>query len=231
MTKRFAKKSLPKRSRALSVGMKITAITAQVKDPNRVNVMVDGQYRFSLDIFQVDELAIRVGKDYTEDELTELETESTFGKLYGRALQYCMMRLHSAQEIHDYLWRKTRDTRTKDGGIRKGVSGEVARRVFERLQQKGYVNDELFARHWVEQRHLVKGASRRKLTNELRVKGMEQGIIDRILSESMRSDEDELRKMIEKKRGRYDDEQKLIQYLARQGFSFDDIKHALAERQ
>ena len=30
-----------------------------------------------------------------------------------------------------------------------------------------------------------------------------------------------------KKRSRYDDEQKLIAYLARQGFSFDDIKHAL----
>ena len=68
--------------------MKITAITAQVKDPNRVNIMVDGQYRFSLDIFQLGELAIRVGKEYTESELIELETESTFGKLYGRALQY-----------------------------------------------------------------------------------------------------------------------------------------------
>ena len=209
--------------------MKITAITAQVKDPNRVNIMVDGQYRFSLDIFQLGELAIRVGKEYTESELIELETESTFGKLYGRALQYCMMRLHSAQEIRDYLWRKTRDVKTKDGGVRKGVSQEVADRVFDRLRQKGYINDEQFARHWIEQRHVVKGASRRKLSNELRAKGVEPAIIDRLLLESPRSDEDELKKMIEKKRRRYTDEQKLMQYLARQGFSFDDIKQALTE--
>lgn len=209
--------------------MKITAITAQVKDPNRVNIIVDGQYRFSLDIFQLGELAIRVGKEYTENELVEFETESAFGKLYGRALQYCMMRLHSAQEIRDYLWRKTRDIKTKDGGVRKGVSQAIADRVFDRLQQKGYVNDELFARHWVEQRHVVKGASRRKLSNELRAKGVEQTVIDRLLLESSRNDGDELKKMIEKKRRRYTDEQKLMQYLARQGFSFDDIKQALAE--
>src|SRR5688572_22907681 len=161
--------------------MKITAITAQVKDHNRVNIMVDGQYRFSLDVFQVGELGIRVGKEYTEAELTELEVESTFGKLYSRALQYCMMRLHSAQEIRDYLWRKTRDTKTKDGNVRKGVSQDVADRVFDRLEQKGYVNDEIFSQHWIEQRHLVKGASRRKLTSELRGKGIEQGVIDRLL--------------------------------------------------
>lgn len=209
--------------------MKITAITSQVKDPNRVNIMVDGEYRFSLDIFQVGELGIRVGKEYAEDELVELEAESTFGKLYARAMQYCMMRLHSAQEIRDYLWRKTRDTKTKDGEIRKGVPRDIADRVFNRLQQKGYINDEVFARHWIEQRHLIKGASRRKLTSELRGKGIERAIIDRLLAESSRSDEDELNKMIAKKRSRYDNEQKLMQYLVRQGFSFEDVRRALSE--
>lgn len=207
--------------------MKITAITSQVKDPNRVNIIVDGQYRFSLDVFQVGELGVRLGKDYSEAELLELETESTFGKLYAKALQYCMMRLHSAKEIRDYLWRKTRDVKTKDGVVRKGVSAEVTERVFGRLEEKGYINDEVFARHWIEQRHLTKGASKRKLMSELRGKGVDIGLIEQLLHSSSRNDEDELRKMIEKKRGRHSDEQKLIQYLARQGFSFDDIKQAL----
>ena len=43
----------------------------------------------------------------------------------------------------------------------------------------------------------------------------------------VRGDGDELSKMIEKKRAKYPDEQKLIAYLARQGFSYDDIKSAL----
>ena len=61
---------------ALFMPMIITAITAQQKDQNRVNVMVDGVYRFSLDILQVGDLGIKVGKDYTEQELQELEVES-----------------------------------------------------------------------------------------------------------------------------------------------------------
>jgi regulatory protein len=208
--------------------MKVTAITAQQKDKNRVNVMVDGAYRFSLDIFQVGELGIRVGKEYSDAELNELETESLFGKLYARALEYCMTRLHSAKEIKDYLWKKTRDTRKKDGSIRKGVPVELTERVFNRLLEKGYVDDERFARQWAENRHTIKGASRRKLSNELRVKGVDNAIIDKVLAETDRDEMAELKKVIAKKRNKYSDEQKLMQYLVRQGFSYDDVKQALA---
>lgn len=208
--------------------MKITAITAQQKDKNRVNVMVDGKYRFSLDIFQYADLGVKIGKDYTDEELTLLETESQFGKVYGRALEYCLMRPHSSREVKDYLYRKTRDVRTKTGEMKKGVAPEITQRVFDRLVEKGYIDDEKFARYWVENRNLAKGASRRKLQAELRAKGVESGIIERYLAESMRSDEGELEKIIAKKRNRYPDDQKLMQYLARQGFSYDDIKQALS---
>jgi regulatory protein len=207
--------------------MKITAVTAQQKDKNRVNIMVDGKYRFSLDIFQYADLGIRIGKDYTDEELTELETESQFGKAYARALEYCLMRPHSAKEMRDYLYRKTRDTRTKTGETKKGLTSEITSRVFDWLVEKGYIDDEKFTRYWVENRNLTKGASKRKLTAELRSKGVSQSIIDRFLAESSRSDEDEITKIINKKRARYPDEQKLMQYLARQGFGFDDIKQAL----
>ena len=214
--------------------MKITALTSQQKDPNRINVMVDGAYRFSLDIFQVADLGIRVGKDYTEQELVDLETESQFGKLYARALEYCLMRPHSAREARDYLYRKTRTTKVrhrKTGEVkeRPGVSQTVADRVFERLSDKGYIDDEKFARYWVENRNLKKGASKRKLQAELQAKGVERSVIERLLGESERTDQSELAKVIEKKRRRYPDEQKFIQYLARQGFSYDDIKEALRD--
>ncbi|MEP6710288.1 MAG: RecX family transcriptional regulator [Candidatus Saccharibacteria bacterium] len=214
--------------------MKITSISSQQKNNNRMNVMVDGKYRFSLDVFQVADLGIRVNKDYTDEELTELETESQFGKLYARALEYCLMRPHSAKEVRDYLYRKTRTVKLrskKTGELydKPGVSTFITTRVFDRLLEKGYIDDEKFARYWIENRNLTKGASSRKLTSELRSKGVEQMIISKFLSESDRSDDDEIMKIINKKRSRYPDEQKLIQYLARQGFGYDDIKTALSE--
>lgn len=214
--------------------MKITAITAQQKDKNRVNVMVDGIYRFSLDIFQYADLGIRVGKEYTEQELVELESESQFGKLYARALEYCLMRPHSAKEVRDYLYRKTRDQKVKDRRsgemrIKAGVSEALTVRVFERLLAKGYIDDAKFTRYWIDNRSLTKGASRRKLQAELQAKGVSRSVVEVYLAESDRSDEDEIQKVIAKKARRYDDPQKLMQYLARQGFSYDQIKEALAK--
>lgn len=216
--------------------MKITDISLQAKNPDRVNVSVDGKYRFSLDVFQVGDLGIKIGKEYSEEELAELETESQFGKLYARALEYTMLRPHSSKEIRDYLWRKTRTTRYKSrktGELkeRPGVSQEIADRVFNRLSEKGYIDDEKFTRYWLENRNLTKGASRRKLISELRAKGVNQSTIEDQLATSLRDDADELQKIIAKKRSRYPDNQKFTQYLVRQGFSYDDVKSALAEDQ
>jgi regulatory protein len=214
--------------------MIITGITAQQKDKNRVNVMVDGVYRFSLDILQVGDLGIKIGKDYTEEELQALEVESSFGKVYTRALEYSLMRPHSAREVRDYLYRKTRTTKVRKrttGELveRPGVATEVTTRVYDRLVERGYINDESFARYWIENRSQTKGISRRKLQLELRGKGVESGLVDRLLRETLRSDDEEIQKVIAKKQRLYPDRQKFIQYLMRQGFSYDSVVQALSE--
>ncbi len=211
--------------------MKITSISVQVRDKNRVNVSVDGKYRFSLDITQVADLGIRVGREYEEDELKKIEEESQFGKVYTRALEYCLSRPHSRREVSQYLYRKTRPRRIKTGELKDGIPIAVTERVFARLDERGYLNDESFTRYWVENRQLRKGISRRKLQDELHAKGVDRSIVEEALLTTERDDEDELQKVIAKKARRYDDPQKLIAYLARQGFSYDDIKQALADQE
>ncbi len=93
------------------------------------------------------------------------------------------------------------------------------------------IDDEKFARYWLEYRNQSKGSSLRKLTAELRVKGIDGQIIDQVIGESDRNDESEIEKIIAKKRSRYPDQQKFMQYLARQGFSYDAIKTALNQEQ
>lgn len=224
--------------------MKITNISSQVRNQNRVNVSVDGSYLFSLDIFQLVDLGIKVGNEYNADQLAELQTESQFGKLYSRALEYTMLRPHSAKELRDYLWKKTRTVkklkqpseRAKAKGDYQstiveipGVDQTVADRVFNHLVDKGYIDDVKFTRFWVENRNHTKGMSQRKMVNELRIKGVESSIIDSALGESDRADESEIQKILVKKRSKYPDTQKLMHYLARQGFSYDDIKTALED--
>ena len=71
---------------------------------------------------------------------------------------------------------------------------------------------------------MKKGVSRKKLEMELIKKGISREILDEVLDG--RDDEDEVKKMIAKKRNKYDDE-KLIAYLCRQGFSYDLVKYSL----
>lgn len=178
------------------------------------------------------DLGIKVGKDYSEEELRALEDEAVFGKLYARALEYCMSRPHSIKEVRDYLWRKTLTTKYKSrttGEVkeRPGVAQPIADRVLDRLIEKGYLNDEQFARWWVDNRNQIKGVSRRKLQAELASKGVAREAVEQALQQTTRQDEDELMKIIVKKQNRYPERNKLVAYLARQGFSYEDIATAI----
>lgn len=101
--------------------------------------------------------------------------------------------------------------------------------MFERLIEKGYVDDNKFARFWVENRFVNKGVSKRKLRSELISKGINSTIISQMLSETERSDREEMKKIIRKKRPHYPDDKKLLAYLARQGFDYEEIKQAISD--
>lgn len=207
--------------------MKITAISPQVHDKNRVNISVDGKYRFSLDVYQLLDLHIRVGAEYDDEQISALEQESQFGKVYSKALNYCLVRPRSSREVKDYLYRKKRQTIDKKGSVKPGTSDLMAMRVFDRLVEKKYVNDDNFARFWIENRFVKKGVSQRRLKNELKAKGVDSHVVERLLADSDRSDDNEIKKIIAKKRSRYDSDDKLIAYLMRLGFGYDDIKTAI----
>jgi len=209
--------------------MKVTSITVQVRDKNRVNVSVDGKYRFSLDISQLADLGLRKDIEYTEEDLISFEEESQFGKLYMRALEYSMVRPHSEKELRDYLYRKTRPVSIGPGQTKPGVSVALTVRVFDRIIEKGYVSDTKFTAYWVENRNLKKGISKRKLTAELRGKGVDSQIIEAALADSDRDEQADLKKIIARKQSRYDDERKLIAYLGGQGFSYSIIRSTLDE--
>lgn len=213
--------------------MTITALSAQQRNPERINISIDGKYRFSLTLKQVVDYGLKIGSKLTGDELAELEQQSQFGKVYQRTLEYALMRPRSAWEVRQYLYKKTQSRpylkRSGERAIREGVSSQITDQVFDALLEKGYVNDRKFAQYWVEHRYRLKGISRRKLEAELRAKGVDRSIIDAVIIDSDRQDESEIMKVIAKKRSRYPDNTKLMTYLARQGFSYDDIREALAE--
>lgn len=218
---------------------RITDIKQAVRSENRVNVYVNGEYSFSLDIAQVVELGVKVGKSITEAELAEFKKASEFGKVYQRALEWALMRPRSVRELRYYLKRRALTSAAKERKYEweaekegKKVCTAKARYNFddlivERLTKRGYVDDVKFAKYFVENRFVKKGVSGKRLSQELMKKGISKDIIEDVLGDSERNDEEEILKIIAKKRAKYDDA-KLIQYLCRQGFSYELSRELVA---
>lgn len=221
--------------------LKVTKISKQVKNADRYSVYINEKYSFSLSEYQLAGARLFIGKEFTQEELDAFIDESTFGKAYERALNYVMIRPRSEQEIRDYLTRtflfpkpkiftdKTGQRHIKKQAVDKLKVQSMIERVMKRLQEKGYINDEVFAQAWVSSRQLHKKSSKRKLEQELRAKGVNSEIIATKLQNENLSELDNLRAVIEKKRRlqKYQDDVKLTQYLLRQGFNYDDIKEQL----
>ncbi|WP_119729420.1 regulatory protein RecX [Thermomonospora amylolytica] len=66
---------------------------------------------------------------------------------------------------------------------RKGVPEEAAERVLGRFSEVGLIDDEAFARAWVQSRHAGRGLARRALASELR----RRGVADETVSEAVES--------------------------------------------
>jgi regulatory protein len=60
----------------------------------------------------------------------------------------------------------------RDKLAKKGVPDELAERLLDRFTEVGLVDDEAFARSWVESRQRSRGLARRALAQELRRKGV-----------------------------------------------------------
>lgn len=198
---------------------KITDIKQAVRNENRVNIFVDNEYSFSLDISQLVDFKLKIGTELSDEELEKYKKASAFGKLYQRTLEWVLTRPRSKKETRDHLVQKNRQ---KEKSLQ--LEDEILEQVLLRLIEKGYVDDQKFAEYYVENRFINKGISKKRMRMELAKKGVDSNIVEKVLTDGSRNDEEEIKKIIAKKRRKYDDE-KLINYLLRQGFDFELVRN------
>jgi regulatory protein len=196
--------------------MKITSIKQQVKLKERYSVYVDGAYAFSLSDTLLLESKIASGQELTPAQIDDYRRLSAEDKLYNFALRYVAMRRRSKWEMEQYLQRKE-------------APPALAEIILNKLSVLGFIDDLAFAQAWVENRHLLRPTSKRKLQQELRAKCVPDDVIQSVLRDDETTDSDGLAALIQRKRRqtKYQDDTKLMQYLARQGFGYQDIKSAL----
>jgi regulatory protein len=198
--------------------MKITSIRQQERRKDRYSIYVDEKYSFSLSEAALLETRLASGQELEAAQVKSYKELSAEDKVYGNALRYAAMRRRSRWEMESYLQRKE-------------ASPDLADSILNKLSDLGFIDDQAFALAWVENRHLLRPTSKRKLQQELRAKRVSSEIIDRVLRDDQTDEREEIRAMVIRKRrqSKYQDDTKLMQYLARQGFGYQDIKAAMAD--
>jgi len=197
--------------------MKITKISQQLKTRDRYSVFVDEKYTFSLSENALLESGIASGRELTAAEVEDFKRLSHDDKIYGQALRYIAMRSHTTWEMQFYMERK-------------GAAPALIEQILNKLTDVGLLDDYKYAASFVKDRRLLRSSSRRKITAELMKKRVLRGAIEAAFADSEPNEEQTaLRDMITRKRRqmKYQDNVKLMQYLARQGYGYSDIKSAL----
>lgn len=191
---------------------KITALQVQKRNPNRVNVHLDGEYAFGL--ARIVAAWLQVGQTLEEEKIAELQAEDARERAMQQAMLFLSYRARSEKEIRENLSKHE-------------IPETVIEDTLERLRQSGLANDKHFAEAWVENRSTFRPRGRRALTLELRQKGINDSTIESALEDL---DEDALayeagQKKASKLRVQEWSEfrKKMSDFLARRGFSYSVI--------
>ena len=191
---------------------KITALVVQKRNPNRVNVHLDGEYAFGL--ARIVAVWLRVGQELDEEKLKRLQVEDARERAVQQALLFLSYRARSESEIRQNLRKHE-------------MPEEVIEETLARLRQDGLANDGQFAQAWVENRSTFRPRSRRMLAMELRQKGLNDEAVSSALEDV---DDEPLAYEAAKKRAPRlkalewaDFRKKLSEFLARRGFSYSVI--------
>lgn len=192
---------------------KITALTAQKRNKERVNVYLDGKFAFGLAVEAA--VGLRVGQTLTPAEIAELQDRDQFARAKEKALRYLTYRPRSESEV----WRNLQ---------KKGYEDDLITGVIHYLKERDLLDDEAFAAYWVEQRETFKPRSRLALRQELREKGVARRVIDAAVAGV--DEYAAAERAAEKRARRWDhlpfDEfrKKMGGYLKRRGFRYDVTK-------
>jgi len=193
---------------------KITKLTRQKHNENRVSVFVDDEYAFSI----LDELIIEYGISLNMDvsllPLDKIKEEDDYKYCLSVAFKHFSASDKSEKQMRDFLHKK-------------GFSEDSVEKVILRLKELNYIDDRAFARTFVEH---SKKSGKRALIYKLQSKGISQEDIDLALeNESDEIQEEKALDLAKKQLPKYaklndfEKKQKLNAFLIRHGFTWDIV--------
>ena len=194
-------------------------ITSKPGNGNKVHIYIDDKYTLTL----YDDFWYRSGysegQEISDDELASLKGEAGFRSAYEKGLKYLSMRAYSEKELYNKL--------------KMNFGDEAADRAIDKINSFGYLNDDEYCREYAEYLFKVKKYDIKRISYELKNKGIDPETIDNTLktldNEPIQRIIDMLRSKYERNLGTEKDRKRLVNRFIRMGYSYRDIKDAFSE--
>jgi len=199
----------------------ITSIKPQ-KNGKRVNIYLDGEFGFGLDIQTFLKEKLKIEQELTQDQIISIVKKGEFQDSYDKILMFAAIRPRSKKEYE--LWLR-----------KHKVHASLHQELFDRLERLDLLNDKKFASWWVQQRQAFRPKSNRVLILELKLKGIDAKTAEDVLSEEELDEKNTAKKMLDRKLTLwnklepFERRKKIYGFLSQRGFDYELIRDILDE--
>ena len=197
--------------------MKIVSMTASTRMQDRYYAKLENGETLKVNTAHIADYSLFTGRELSDEEFAELVRDTNRAQAKSRALRMVSSRPMSEQEVSDRLRAK-------------GVAEEDAKDAVELLQRIGAVNDEEYA-GMIVRHYSAKGYGLSRIKNELFRRGVPRKLWDGALAQMPDSDAVLDQLIGSKLSSRTVDRKeikKITDMLCRRGFSWEEIRSALA---
>ena len=194
---------------------KITKVEIQKNNKKRSNLYIDNNYYCSLDNDTVSKFSIKEGKELTEEFIESLQLENEKQVALNKSVDYLGKGLKTEKQMREYLKGK-------------GYLKVVIDYVIETLARYKYINDEYYAKIFIEVYKKSKGKI--YIKNKLKQKGISEEVIEAQLIEIGDQQEEaynEIKKHLRNKEPEPIVINKGLRHLLQKGFTYSDAESAV----
>lgn len=164
---------------------------------------------------------ISLDTDFTLNEVLEMKYFSDIERAKLKAIKFVLGKFKTKMEVRKKL--------------NKEFDNDIIDEVLNFLEKNSYVDDRNYAIYFIEDKQKLNGYGKNKIKSLLIQKGISKQIIDEFIFDEDNEFENALKMGIKKlnllknEENRFKKKQKIINYLAYRGFSFDIIQKVLGE--
>ncbi len=185
---------------------------------SRVKIYINNDFAFVLYKGEINKYGLKEGEEVSNNTYSVI-----MNKLFDRGKERALYMLDKSYKTKRYIMDK----------LKAGLYPEnIIDKVVAFLEEINLINDLRYAEMYIDYKRATK--SKKQIVQDLFVKGVDKKLIDQAFEESDFSDRESLNKYIEKRKNRYDlndkkDVQKFYSYLVSKGYSYGDVKEALLD--